>query len=333
MCADIWHRKQRKNSGCENMLHIILGILKIIGIVLAVLLLLILLLLLGILFVPVRYRIAGSGSTENLKEAKAKVNISWLLHIIDICAEYMDGAFKVRLRIFGIPKVLYPAQEKKEKRAKRPKAEKPQAVEVTEEAAPQIEQKDEAAKPVQEEVPQTEEKPAEAQNETQAQLNETEKKKSIREKINGILDKIKDIREKIKSIWEKICAIPEKIRNICDKIHYYIEILKSETFKTVAGRGWKYIKYILRHIRPRKIKGSLHYGLDDPSLTGQITGAAYLLLPENCEKVRLLPDFEKKICEGDLIVKGHIRLCHLAYVGLRLLFDKELRRLLKMLKA
>lgn len=41
---------------------------------------------------------------------------------------------------------------------------------------------------------------------------------------------------------------------------------------------------------------------------------------------------EEIVLEGDLVIKGHVRLVHLAYVGLKLLFDKNLKHLRQRLK-
>lgn len=51
-------------------------------------------------------------------------------------------------------------------------------------------------------------------------------------------------------------------------------------------------------------------------------------------KLALEPVFETEeiVLEGDLVIKGHVRLVHLAYVGLKLLFDKKLKHLRQRLK-
>ena len=63
------------------MLHILLLILKIVGIILAVILGIIILLLGIVLFVPIRYEISAKcdGTIESLK---AKVKATWLLHLL-----------------------------------------------------------------------------------------------------------------------------------------------------------------------------------------------------------------------------------------------------------
>ena len=69
------------------MLHILLFILKIIGIVLLAALGLLLAALLLVLLVPVRYRLDGSwhGSPAG------KVRVTWLLHAVSVLVSYENG--------------------------------------------------------------------------------------------------------------------------------------------------------------------------------------------------------------------------------------------------
>lgn len=78
------------------MLHIILLILKIIGIVLLVILGLLLAILLLVLLVPIRYRLDGS----YYGKLKGTARITWLLHILSIRASY-EEELTVSVRVLG----------------------------------------------------------------------------------------------------------------------------------------------------------------------------------------------------------------------------------------
>ena len=83
----------------EKMLHIILLILKIIGIVLLCLLGILLLALCSVLFVPVRYRIEITRKEgENQPPVVVRVKITWLLHFLNILIRY-PAEVMVRVRI------------------------------------------------------------------------------------------------------------------------------------------------------------------------------------------------------------------------------------------
>jgi hypothetical protein len=81
------------------MLHIILLILKIIGMVLLVLIGLLLLLLLTILLVPVRYRIKAAHGEDLFR---VEGTISWLLHVIHARISMKNDKPHILVRIFGI---------------------------------------------------------------------------------------------------------------------------------------------------------------------------------------------------------------------------------------
>ena len=78
------------------MLHILLIILKIIGILLLVILGVVLLLLLAVLLIPVRY--CGEASFHGA--IRGKVKIFWFLHLLSLQAVY-EGSPDITLRVFG----------------------------------------------------------------------------------------------------------------------------------------------------------------------------------------------------------------------------------------
>lgn len=95
------------------MLHIVLVLLKIIGIILASILGLLLLVILLVLLVPIRYRL----NADNQEELKAEAKISWLLRLIYIRAYYSGSKLVIKLRIFG--KIFYDSSNPVEKRLHR----------------------------------------------------------------------------------------------------------------------------------------------------------------------------------------------------------------------
>lgn len=95
------------------MLHILLLILKIIGIILLCVLGVLLLGIVCVLFVPVRYRVEvvrreGEGEPPVIVQAK----ITWLLHLFNLLARF-TGTFYLRARIFIITVFRLPKKEKR----------------------------------------------------------------------------------------------------------------------------------------------------------------------------------------------------------------------------
>lgn len=167
-------------------------------------------------------------------------------------------------------------------------------------------------------------------------LSEEEKKQSGRLKIL-----CRKVWEKIKKVWTFVINhTPGKVaERVTDKIEKKTATAKKKLRRlqkfwnlscTVKTREYlkKYIPRTLKHILPRKVKGYVHYGMDEPYKTGQVTG--YLsLLPFVYQKGLLMqPDFEQKVLELDVKLKGRIRLGYL----LRIVLNINIWRTLKVAK-
>jgi hypothetical protein len=80
---------------CGKMLHILLLILKIIGLLILSIIGLLLTVLLIVLFVPIRYKVTAEHGEEFRLEGRA----NWLLHLINAKFSHLEGVFHVRVRI------------------------------------------------------------------------------------------------------------------------------------------------------------------------------------------------------------------------------------------
>ena len=96
-------------------MSIFLSILKIIGIILGILLAILLALVLLIVLLPICYRVEGDFQEKNEIHGR----LSWLFFIrVKFLAE--GKKISVWLSILGFKKVLYPAEEKAARKAKKP---------------------------------------------------------------------------------------------------------------------------------------------------------------------------------------------------------------------
>ena len=80
---------------------------------------------------------------------------------------------------------------------------------------------------------------------------------------------------------------------------------------------------------PKKISGDVTFDFEDPSLTGKLFGAICMFYPLLSETMRVTPDFTKQILEGDLHIKGHIRVIHVVTAAVKLLLCKAIWRTYK----
>lgn len=337
------------------MLHILGIILKIIGILLLVLLGLILAIILAVLFVPVGYKLQGEKSA---KEISGKASVYWLFHLIHVRIQYLDKKMNPEIYIFGIPilSVRRKLQERKTAAGKKDAVSGKNAAEnkkVTEKKLA-IEKKTEIRRTAEEkETSKSETVKSSAMSRTDeavqkvgseqtgkiAEAEETVESEKVIKKENFLVK----IFRSIKSCFISILRIPQKIigrfrkiqltiKGICDKIRRWKEFVTLDTTKRalqfLLGRGIA----ILKHILPKRMKGNLIYGFDDPALTGQLLGAFAVFYPIYRNRLQITPVFDHAVLEGKLELKGRIFTVYLAVQALQILIQKDVRTTYKRLQ-
>lgn len=289
------------------MLHIILGILKIIGVLLLVILLLILLLLSFLLFSPVRYGMSG----EFYEEVRGEVRVSWLFRIFSVSASFMGKNVKYSIKIFGFPLGRKKTQAKKAVSTKTAENAKKKAT-----AKPAAESKAKTTvKPVTEAKVKTTAKPAAESKAKGVSAPAAKEKKTV------------NFKKKFQNIQETIDHLKKQIERIQ-------QFLQTECTQKTIVHVKKELLSLFLHFRPRKLEGAIRFGLEDPGSTGQMLGYLSILQGLTGNHLRAEGVFDKKTLEGTIFLKGHIRLCHAVKALLGLLLDRNVRitvkRLLKM---
>ena len=79
------------------------------------------------------------------------------------------------------------------------------------------------------------------------------------------------------------------------------------------------------HFFPKKIQGDVTFGFLDPYHTGQALAGLSMIYPFIGDNVNITPDFERRMLEGEIFLKGHIRIWHVVLLAGRLIFSKNVR--------
>lgn len=128
-----------------------------------------------------------------------------------------------------------------------------------------------------------------------------------------------------------------KTRLKCKWIEFnkFFETLKRE-FTDMRNRMavshiWKEFKYLLSHLKPKYVKGDISFSTGDPAATGEVTGMLSLLPVIYQYDARIYPDFlsEDIYIRGTLAFKGQIALWHISCCLIRLIRDKNMKRLVQ----
>lgn len=161
------------------------------------------------------------------------------------------------------------------------------------------------------------EKETTASNDSSDSNTSDETKRSFIEKIKGMVSKIKGTINKIKQVWGEIKTI------LTDKQN-------KSAVKHIKDEGI----YLLKIFLPVKSKVNGVFSTGSPDTTGKVFGviAAFPFMYQNEWSLR--PDFtaENAYFEGVFYAKGRIYLYKMVFAVLRILFDKNCRRLYKMIK-
>ena len=335
------------------VLHVILLLLKWIGILLLVLLGLLLLIVLSVLLAPVRYRgrIDKKEAPEEIFRADGLV--SWLNPLLRVRVRFAEKKLHYTVRIFGICLLNSdkPKKDKsvKDKKKKAKKTKKKKQEKETTMPAPEISETPEETGTVEsatQALPEAtggpevngEEMLSEAVETAEQEAGDTagntdeakEKKKgSLLTKIKQVIEKIKAIPEKIK---QKVAHIVKTVKLLWHKKEKVVLFLQDELHKTAIGKAWDTIKQILRHVLPGKIKGRVEFGTGDPASTGKALGVLGVLYAWYGKGVTVVPDFYEKRVVAELEFKGRIRFGTLLIKGLRLLRDKHVKRFINNFK-
>lgn len=343
-------------------MHILLSVLKIIGIILLVLLAVLLVVLLLVLFVPVCYRAEGS-----YKEGKpyAKAQLRFLFPVLYAFLSYKEGKPEGKIKVLGIcVRDFFDKGAENEKKA--PKEKNAQETK----NAPKTKNAQKAKKSKNVDGPEKIDKidnPDKTENlqntdntvrnaqsnnqravRSQKQLADScgaleqngvhqteEKKKSFPDKlkyyISYLKEKIRSFVEKVKEWRQKGLDFQEKIKNVTAKIKRYKEIWEMDVTQRAYAKAKKSLSRLFESIKPGKGNLRIHFGTDDPAKTGEICAYFGMIYPFVGNYVMIEPDFEQKIAEGDFFVKGRITVFALLRAAWIFLFDKDIKVLKEIL--
>ncbi len=296
------------------MTAVILIMLKIIGVLLLALAGLAFVLLLLVLVVPVRYRLEASyyGKPEG------GAVVSWLLHFLSVRARY-QGELRMAVRVLGFrvfdtaaapedgePRQKIPGggehgRKRKNKMAKAPRGESEERKmdqALSPKACPEPDEKKHPFSP--------------------GAFFGRQKEKLLRI-LGGIQEKTMGLaracRGKIQLIQDKKAWLQDFWNN--EKNRKTLRLLKRQACK------------VLRHILPKKLRGHIRFGFDDPYKTGQILTYLSPFYGWYAGKLEIIPVFGEQVLEGEASLVGRMRVGVLLGSAARMLLDKNFRRLVR----
>lgn len=342
---------------------VLLTILKVIGWILLGILGLILLTVLTVLLVPIRYRADGVWKEEKYILGR----VTWLLHLLSICVTY-EKELLLEVRVAGF--LIYPKKERSGKKkkaafgadaeegvgdadadtnvldvdgAKMPSADvktlgesapaagttdEPQTQTVAEASEPQSADPRGSATTRMPDVESQSTDPNET-SASEADAQATDSDAAPEHPAGSFFEKLSG---KLSQVTDRLRGMQQKTDQLKQQTAYYKRIWDQPQTRQAIRVGFYELGEIIRHVLPRKLEVFGIVGTGDPASTGQIMAIQGMLYPWHKGNIRLEPDFEEKYIEGELHLKGRIRLGTLGICGLRILLNKNVRRLIRILR-
>lgn len=324
---------------------VLLTILKVIGWILLGILGLILLTVLTVLLVPIRYRADGVWKEEKYIRGR----VTWLLHLLSIRVTY-EKELLLEVRVAGF--LIYPKKERSGKRKKAASgadaeegvgdadadtnvldadgAKMPSAdVKTLGESAPAAGTTDEPQTQTVAEASEPQSADPNEASASEADAQATDSDAAPEHSAGSFFEKLSG---KLSQVTDRLRGMQQKTDQLKQQTAYYKRIWDQPQTRQAIRVGFYELGEIIRHVLPRKLEVFGIVGTGDPASTGQIMAIQGMLYPWHKGNIRLEPDFEEKHIEGELHLKGRIRLGTLGICGLRILLNKNVRRLIRILR-
>lgn len=326
------------------MLHILLLILKWIGIVLAVFLLLVLLLINLGLFVPVRYR-ADASCQNDIETLEAEFELSWMWKLFFLTACWKKGKADMKIRIGW--KYLFSEEKegKSEEKIEVPEEKEGNDLQKEKEEQKFLKEQKESLPPektnrslpennVQEQAEKRECHQEKTESGIDKEEEEQESFTADRRKAGGrkkkplwdrMKEKISEWIERCKSFWRKILAMGRNFRGKKEQIESF---LTDASHRRAFCSLKREVRRFLGHVSPKDVKIVGKIGLEDPYMTGQALAVLGMLFPFLGENTVIVPDFENKVLEGSVHIEGKIHNFRMLAILWRLIKDRDVRKII-----
>lgn len=333
-------------------MSVLIKILKFIGKALLWVLAVILVILAVILICPIKYEIKGE-KYENISfKGRIKLFFGILTVKFKASAKGLDG---IKVELFG--KKLGGKKKKKavdkDKETAQKKTEPNDSQNEKPEAEPEKKSENELAKAEEKtETAETTEKPKPAEtvkkvsdewndkkptgnpakvrriklSDAEKNIAENKKNETAVKKISLPEDEKAERKEEEKTNTDSEKDKEEKTEKL--DLDYFIKMPmadKKQLFKAVV----KLLKSLLKGIKPDDfyIKGDV--GLEDPSTTAEVVGAAYAIGGILNKKIELKAVFDKEILQGEAYAKGKIIPIYMLVCLIRFVLTKQVRKIIK----
>ena len=177
----------------------------------------------------------------------------------------------------------------------------------------------------------------EKEADTNTKNDEYKEEREWKEDDKSILEKIQEFFQRMSEGFE---SLTEKIEytyeRICDKIDLALEMkekisnfINYEIHQDAYNKLKKELKKLWAAVKPTKIKGKVKVGFENPMTTGFVVAGVSLIHPYTNGNAQIEADFDEPVLEGELRIKGKLRLGSVAWFALKMLINRSVQITIK----
>lgn len=286
---------------------IVLAVLKWFGIFVGAVFGIAVLLILLILFVPVRYEVNLEKDTEILYGFR----VSFLYPLLNLKKKIQGN--EIVLSVLGIPIRRFQEDKKESDRAEQ--NQKEESGKLKTENRKTESPKTEETKKENLKMKTSEAENSKTDNRKTGNLNRNKKKKDKSQIESGKIENNKTKKKKTLFSFEKVSGIMKKIN--------------EEENKKLFCFLWKEIRCLFVYLFPKKIKGNVFFGLEAPADTGILLGGISMVPLAYKKGLHIVPDFERKRLDGNLVLAGRMRVIYFLRLLIRLYQNDKIKKMWK----
>jgi len=300
------------------MLSVLLTVLKIIGLVLLALLCILLALFLLILFVPIKYKAVGEYKD---KKPDILLNVSYLLHIVSVSFTFKDKKPEFYVKIFGFRLKKKKVNQNKSKNNKEISNSEQTNKEVISKKEVNLLKEDNSQKEV-----------ILSKKDISEKVDSSDEDTSVKEDNIAKEDISSENNTTAENNETKKISFKDKLSNTKKDAEFYINLIKSDYFKNTFAVIRHRVGKILKSILPKRGKINLWLGFENAGTTGEIVGIYKALYAYIGHVVKLNSYYDRECTDVDFNIKGRIYIFILAFHGLCILLNKNVLKILRILK-
>ena len=135
--------------------------------------------------------------------------------------------------------------------------------------------------------------------------------------------------ERIECTYHKVCdklsSLWKKFMDLIDKKDKIVSFLTHPMHEKAIRKVLKALVRIIKSLKPKRIRGRLLFGFENPAMTGYLLAGTSILQPTLGKHAIFEANFDQEVLDGEIYIKSRIYIATFVFPVLWLLLSKAVR--------